>query len=149
MARLTHSAARVLRQAIVDMSLGVNPSNATTSWQVSAPKELDTPDNVITIGNTSGIQEGTQQATGKLYEGFGIQVRVRATDHDTGWLKANAIGTALAEQLYQRTVVVDGTTYCIHCFNQTGGILETGDDIPNSKRQLFFLNGILKVNQLS
>jgi hypothetical protein len=149
LSNLTHSPARVIRQLLVDINQAINPNNSSTSWQATAHNELDTPDNVITVGNTAGILQGDSQLTGEQYEAYGVQIRLRATDEDIGWAKAKAIVTAL-EGVNRRGVVVSDTpsvTYCVHGVIRSGGILATGYDVPASKRKLLFLNVLAQIEQ--
>ena len=79
----------------------------------------------------------------------GFQIRVRATSHQVGWQKMDAIRTAL-EAYYQQTVPL-GTTahrYLVHCFSNIGNILPLGKETPTSDRVLFTLNAVTPIRQL-
>lgn len=144
---LTHSPAKILRQLLIDLSLGTLPS-ANGSWPVYATHEPNLPDNCITVYDTVGTDDGRSMITGELWGHDGFLVRVRAADHDTGWLKADAIQTGLAESVYDRTVHVSGSTYLVHAVTRIGDVLTLGTESPTSKRSLFTINATVSLKSL-
>ena len=145
---LSHSPAQIVRQLLIDLSLGTLPS-ASGSWPVYATHEPNTPDDCVTVYDTAGTDDGRSMISGELWGHDGFQVRVRGKDHDTGWLKADAIQAGLAESVYDRTVRVSSSAYLVHAITRIGDVLTLGTEAPTSKRSLFTINATLSVKQLS
>ena len=140
-ATLLHSPAHIVQRLIVSLGLGTLPS-AAGSWPVYATAEPQDPDNVITVYDTAGQSDGRSMIDGELFEHNGIQVRVRATTHEVGWPKADAIQTGLALSVYDETVTIDGTAYLIHSINRIGQVIPIGKETPLSKRSVFTINAL-------
>jgi hypothetical protein len=141
---LPHSPAQVIQQLIADLSLGTDPL-ANTAWPVFASGEPSKPDNVLTITDTTGLDDGRVMQSGELLTHYGFQVRIRAVDHATGWAKADAIRTAFAESVYQNRVTLDATHYLIWAVTHIGQVLALGKDTPSTKRSLFTLNATVTI----
>jgi Bacteriophage minor capsid protein len=136
---LTHSPAQVVAQMLVDLGLGT-AGGGGSAWPVHHSSEPDTPDEVVTVYDTAGLDHGRSMIDGDLMGPSGFQVRVRSKNHATGWLKADAIQTTLAS-LYQRTVRVEATLYKVHAVVRIGDVLSLGKETPTSSRRLFTVNG--------
>lgn len=145
---LTHSPAQILQNALVSLGLGtLAPTSgyASTSWPVYSSAEPDRPDAVITVKNTSGIQQGRSMIDGRLFQTYGIQIRVRHGDEPTGWTKADQIRGTLAQSLYQLPVTISSSNYLIHAIVGIGPVLPIGKELPSSKRSLFTVNALMSV----
>jgi hypothetical protein len=138
-AGLRHSAAFIIRQAIVNGGLGAEPG-AGPPWPVYASAEPGAPDNVLTVFDTGARDLGRTSPDGGRTEIPGIQVRVRAGTHEVGYLKADEIALFL-DSLYWFPVVVAGILYLIHAVHRTGGIASLGRDAPTGTRRVFTVNG--------
>ena len=151
---LAHSPADVVRNLLVDLGLGTTPSDAG-SWPVYAAQEPNTPDSVITIYDTAGRKNGRTQVDGEVQEHHGIQIRVRDANHQDGYAKARAIAVALDEQVAAQGVVVDDivgtgqTTYVVWNVSRTTDVLSLGKETPTSKRNLFTINAVAALRQLT
>lgn len=146
----------MVKQLLVDLNMGVLPSyNASGAyvglpWPVFASGEPDIPDNCITVYDTTGIKDTRNMYGGLVFYHLGFQVRIRAVDHTSGWLKAEEIQDALAKQVLRRQIVVtDGNTYLVQCIAKIGRILDLGKDMGNSKRTLFTLNALVTMKKVS
>lgn len=114
-------------------------------WPVFVGLEPSSPDNCITVYDTVGEKNGRVMTTGEMQLHHGIQVRIRAVDHPTGFTKARAIAVALDEEVYGADVFIDdgqrpASTYRVHSYTRRSGVFALGDESPNSKRQLFTVN---------
>lgn len=137
---LTHTPARVLAQALVDLGLGVAPDvRDPARWSVFYGGEPPTPDEVITVRHVVGLDNGTTMWDGTLQEFYGLQVRVRASDEDSGWSRANAVMVAL-HALTNRYVSVDGVPYLLASAGPRGGVNSLGKADPTSALTLFTVN---------
>jgi hypothetical protein len=138
-AGLRHSAAFIIRQALVNGELGTEPG-AGQPWPVFASSEPGAPDNVLTVFDTGARDLGRTLPDGMRTEVPGIQVRVRAGTHEIGYGKADEIALFL-DSLYWFPVTVGDVLYTIHAVHRTGGIASLGRDAPTGTRRVFTVNG--------
>lgn len=139
---LLHSPADVIGQLIIDLGLGVTFTNPPTDWQVNVSNEPHTPDNVITTYDTSATNDGRSQIDGEKYQHYGVQVRIRSSDHTTGYVKSQAIAVAFDETVYQNTVTIDGSNYLVHSISRDSEVLAIGKETPESRRRVFTINAL-------
>ena len=144
---LAHSPAMILRQALVDLALGTAPADAG-NWPVYVSQEPDSPDSVITVYDTAGVKDGRDQVSGRVYEHYGAQVRVRDANHAEGYAKAQTVAVALDESLRLRVVTVSGSRYVVYGVTRTGTVLSLGKDVATSKRNLFTFNVLVALRAL-
>lgn len=142
---LTHSPADVLRRALIDLGLGSAPP--ATPWPVYASSEPSSPENVITVYDTEGRDEGREMILGERQERHGFQIRVRAGTHTEGYTKARAIAVALDEVVYMRAVSIEGIAYLIWAISRTSDVISLGTNVTSSKRQVFTINGTVSLRQ--
>lgn len=150
---LNNSPSDILRYLIIDITEGSLPVAgklyAPTDWPVFNDVEPPLPDNCITTFDTTGTDDGRIMLTGEIVHHTGFQIRVRAQDKETGWLKANAIQISLMESVRRVSLTINTRTYLIHCIAKMGDILSLGKESPTSKRNLFTLNAVMMVEQVS
>lgn len=132
---MDHSPADIIRQLFINKGLGTAPQDGD-DWPVYASLEPHTPDNVITVYDTVGTDQGRVMIDGKVLGLWGFQIRVRAVDFQTGWAKIEAIRTSISE-IYQEMVTLDAITYLVHAIVRIGNNLHIGLD---ANRRLFTLN---------
>lgn len=140
---LQHSPAEVIRQLIVDQGWGIDYVDDDTDWASFDSAEPNLPDNVITVYDTLGRDNG-RDAFGERSEEQGFQVRIRSKTHPAGYVKSQEIAVGL-DQIDHEDVTVDSTSYVVWAVMRTGNVLAIGHDAPNSKRRLFTLNGVVSL----
>ena len=147
---LNHSPADIMRYLLVNLDLGSDPDVGTNlgDWPIYVSTEPSLPDDVITVFGTTAIHQGRLQVDGEVQERDGIQIRVRSVGYPIGYAKIKAIATALDEVLYMDGVLIDSDSYAVHSWVRTSGPLELGKQ-PETKRELFTLNGTIVVKQVS
>jgi hypothetical protein len=143
---MNHSPADVLRNVLVGLSVGTLP-NANSTWPISVDNELDTPDNTITVYDVGGRDAGRDMPTGHRTEYPGIQVRVRAKDFTTGYVKAQAIGIVLDQTINSTSITIEGSSYTITCFHRSSNVISLGKDQPTTRRNLFTINGTMTIRK--
>lgn len=146
-ASLDHSPADILRWALIDLGLGLEPP--TNPWPIYASSEPDVPDNCITVYDTIGIDDGRIMFDGNLQQHQGVQVRIRSKDHAVGWTKAAVIRSNLAREVYDASIIIDSASYLLHSVNRISNVIALGKEIPTSKRSIFVINAIVSVKQLT
>lgn len=120
---------------------GVLPSSSSqdgSDWPFYCAEEPNSPDNVVTFYDTEGRKHGRAMNDGRVEMGHGIQVRVRAGTHESGYTKANAIAIAM-DELYQDDVTISGTTYIVYNITRVGDVLPNGKE-PTTSRRVFTIN---------
>lgn len=148
--RLHHSAADILRYLLIDLTIAGDPADSPLpTWPAYAHMEPGTPDDVITVFDTSAMQQGRVHNDGERQEREGFQVRIRATLGEEGYNKADEIKTAFDQDVYQRTVTIGAYSYLVHAISRTTGIIALGTEPAVSKRSLFTINGTVSVREVS
>lgn len=149
---LQHSCADILRRVLIALDLGTDPTqypNVLGEWPVYVDNEPSDPDNVLTVYDTSGRDGGRTMYDGERQENHGFQVRIRSSDHKTGFTRARAIAVTLDRNVYDEVVTLDGTAYLVHAVSRTSDVIRLGK-APGSKRSLFTINALATgVRQLS
>lgn len=151
---MTNSPADVVRFALIALGGGSLPSSAS-DWPIGWAQEDDTPDNFITVYDTSGIVEGRIQNDGEVPEHPGIQIRVRSYDPTAAWLKINSLAELLDKSI-NNTIVhcmdpigTGSSSYLLNAATRKGTVLSLGRDAPNTKRALFTVNYTVTLRQLN
>jgi hypothetical protein len=137
---IAHSPSDVVAHVLWGLELGTDPE-ANGAWPAGVGGEPDSPDNCITVYDTTGRSLGREGPTGRRTEYYGIQARVRAAAHTVGWAKANAIAVALDRASYVR-VTIDGIGYRMETFIRTGPVISFGEARTQSPRRVFVINGL-------
>lgn len=137
----THSPADVIRRLLIQLTLGTDPA-AGEAWPVYAEGEPPTPDNVITVYTTGGVDSPRTMPDGDSNGTVGFQVRVRSVDHATGFLRASLIADTItaADSVRRVTVAVGGYTHLVHSVDYVSNVTPLGKESPNSRRNLFTVN---------
>lgn len=151
---MTHSFADVLQTYLVSVSLGTL-GGAGGTWPIFLNGEPNEPDNCITIYDTDGRDYARLQPTGDQHGPAGIQVRVRAVNHRTGWTKADAIRSKLLASIrddanapYRRSVTVGSSSYVIECVVGVSDVLSLGKAPPNNRCSLFTINALIHAREV-
>lgn len=146
---IVHSPARIVSRLLVDLGLGAEPVNsaaaAPVTWPVYTDSEPTTPDNLIVVTDTAGTDDGRAMVTGESMGHDGIQVRVRAVDHATGWTKIDSILNTLAQEVERTAVTIGATVYLVHCLAKFGPILALGKGRPGSALSKFSFNCVVAI----
>lgn len=145
---LSHSPADIVRRLLILLGAGVSPSNGAV-WPIYASSEPGAPDDVVTVYDTAGVEDGRAMTDGELFRHFGFQVRVRSIDHPSGWSKASEVQDLLARSTYDLVVTMpDDTRYLVHCVSHIGEVIALGKEVPSSKRNLFTVNATVTLTTL-
>ena len=145
---LLHSPADILRHLLVDLGAGVLPEDGTkTNWPISEGQELNAPDNAVCTYDTEGFDFGRAQVTGQRFEHYGVMLRVRSKVERVGWVKARSLCTIMDQEVYQETVVIDGSTYFVHAISRKSRPIYNGEE-PGSSRHVHTINVSINVHML-
>lgn len=145
---LGHSPADILRRLLIALGYGADPPS--TPWPIFAAGEPNAPDEVVTCYDTSDRGDGRIMNDGERGEHRGVQIRIRSSTHNSGYIKARAIAVAIDEEIYQNTVDMGGgSVYLVHCVNRSSDVIALGVESPDSKRKLFTINVLMSLRQLT
>lgn len=148
---MTHSAAVVLQQLLINLGVLADPSTTPTTtaadWSCFSTNEPDRPENCVTIYDTLGRDFGRTMPDGEALNHPGISIRVRSADHDSGQAKAHTIREALSKTIYQNTVHIGSNDYVVWDVNSISQVLPIGKNVPHSKRSIFTINARMAVYQ--
>lgn len=111
---LSHTPAYILRTRIINDGRGTDPSH-NSAWPVYVDGEPTTPDNVISIRDTTNRDVGYNQYLKEMQEQYGVQVRIRGKDTPVGHEKFNALKVAI-ETYINDTVIVGSVTYTLYAY---------------------------------
>lgn len=145
---LANSPAEIIKTLFVALGHGTLVESLST-WPIVVAITPDSPDNFITLTNTSGIMEGRFQVSGEMQEQYGIQIKVRASFHPTGWTKINELKQACDVGVYMNNVTIGASQYIVYAITRKGGVLDLGYDIGSTKRHLFTLNATVSLKQVA
>lgn len=144
---LVHSPAHVVQWLLVALGVGTSPNaDPLAAWPIYEDLEPQSPDNVLTVYDTTPRIHGRTNPDGETQQHYGVQVRVRSTTKEIGWAKANDVVTAFDLQ-YQDVVTVDGSSYHVHAIHH-GGIIRLGKNVPQTKRSLYTINVMTSIRQV-
>jgi hypothetical protein len=124
---VTDSPAKVLYDLLLYLGL-------TTAQDSSVSRELQVPDDRVTVYDTEGRDLGREMSMGWRLEHRGFQIRVRSRDYATGYDRAQGIALAL-DAVYR--------TNGLHAVYRTSPVLYVGTDSPTNQRRIFTLNGLV------
>ena len=146
---LLHSPAKVIQQMLIQMWQCGNPEGTPIpQWPAYAGNEPDKPDDVVTVYNTQGTDDGRLMESGELMEHPGVTIRVRTGDEATGEMKALDMAWNLDQVKRREVVVVEGSvsaTYLMQNVRRTGGIVPY--PLVSSRRRAWNINCLLTLTR--
>lgn len=145
---LLHSPADIIRWLLVAKSEGTSPLlTPLQPWPIYRGNEPTVPDECLTVYDTTAQADGRSMIDGETWRHEGIQVRIRAADYTPAFAKARSIARTLDESVYNDTVAIDGHHYLVHSVSGTN-LLVLGKGVPDSKRNLCTVNGLVALRRL-
>jgi hypothetical protein len=143
---LLHSPADILRYLMIDLELGTLPEDEDT-WPIFCSSQPNLPDDHVTSIDTQGRENGRIMFSGEYEEYHGVQVRVQAKNHSTGYAKLRRIALTLDQGVRNKYVSISPALYLIDSVHRTSLIVADGKDVPKSKRSLFTLNVLVRLSR--
>jgi hypothetical protein len=96
--------------------------------------------------DTTGTPDGRSQIDGEVLQHPGIQLRVRASGHQTGWSKINSLTVAL-DAINNYRVTIDSSTYTIQVISRRSTVESIGKEDSVTKRDRFVANFTVSIDQ--
>ncbi len=147
---LTHSPADVLVKILQDRALP-----KLSAWEIVVDQEPDVPDNVITIEDTQGRDDGRTMNEGERQIHHGIIVRVRSITKPKGQKLASYLATYLDQNILDANASLldpdDNTVTCyynVQSISRTTDVISLGKEMPTSRRSLFTINAVMAIRQV-
>lgn len=144
---LLHSPADILQSLAVANGWVTDPS-LNQKWPGYVASEPIEPDDCVTFYDTQGMDDGVFNVSGQRQEHYGVQVRVRATDPQAGYVQANKVAVGMDGVNAYAGVTVDGSRYKVTSITRTTGVLPLGKELTTSKRSLFTFNALVTLHKL-
>jgi len=147
---LLNSPARILMLYITgELGLMSDPSDYA-DWPLYVGFLPDAPDaktNAGCVYNTVGTQD-ERLMSGPVPQHFGVQLRIRSTDHNTGWRKIEEVANAL-DAVINATLATAGEEYEIQNLSRMSPILDLGLEVgARERRFVFTVNYTMTVREL-
>lgn len=153
--QLSNSPAEVIRELLLNLSLGVFPDQRTPAdWSIYDNGEPDLPNHCITVYDTQGRDHG-KTFDGERQEHYGCQIKIRADEKPTANTRARNIATTLdAVTRYPVDIPVrDNITpsgmYTVYAVSRSANVIYNGKDKPNGRRHVYTLNILASIRQRS
>tara|TARA_R110000824_G_scaffold172434_1_gene350259 strand:+ start:347 stop:796 length:450 start_codon:yes stop_codon:yes gene_type:complete len=146
--RLLHSPARIIRELLIDLSSGSATSDLTDDWGAWVNTLPDSPDEVITVNDTTGLLNGREMIAGEVLTMHGIQIIVRDNDQSEGYVKANEVAVAM-DGVLRSSVTIDSSTYLVQAISRKGDTIYVGVDVPRSNLHLYSINATASICKTS
>jgi Bacteriophage minor capsid protein len=139
-----HHVSRILVQLLVDAAQ-VTAFDATSGWPAWWEGMNDSPDNAVSLTDTTGISDGVTMPDGAIQEHQGFQLRVRSSLPQDGKLKISQLRQYLSESVANQLVNIDGYQYIVIGVVKLGPVLSLGREVPGSNRSAFTVNGLVAI----
>jgi len=143
---INNSPILIIQTYLVNKSLGSLPAN-DNEWPLYLSFLPDSVDNAMCLYDENPQIDGRIQSTGELLLHFGMRLRIRNTDYETGWAKAAEILRDLMTSVRQ-SVVININEYLIHTFTTYTGIHSMGLENSTKRRNIFDLNFITSIEEV-
>lgn len=101
------------------------------------------PNNVVSILDTEGLEDGRYQRTGEIMTHPGFQIIVRSENYSAGYLKVQEIRKLINTELRKTQITLDSTVYHVQCGSAREPMPMGVEPGKQKNRNLFALNGQL------
>jgi len=132
------SPAKIIARYLQNLAGNLPPSATWPVFYNAMPdgNSKGVPDDCIAVYDTTGLADGRYLRGGIASEidHPGIQIRVRATDPDAAWAKAQLIADLMAE-VSSTQVNVDGSIYTVIATSQSSPVVSIGQERRGDRRR--------------
>lgn len=122
----SHGVNEVIAQVLVDS--GITNVYNSAIWPTFVGDEPDSPDQVVTVYNTTPVKNGRVMNSGEVLLHWGIQIRVRSLTPKPGFVKLHAICDYLDGLAHKYVSMPDDSEYDIHAMSNQNGVLDLGKE---------------------
>ena len=145
---LTTAPAIIIRQLLLDNDLAsIENKDDPKPFPIKVSHEPDQPDDIITVYDQPGSDDGRFMQTGERVQHEGVQVRVRSKVYLTGYARLKSIADFF-DTILREEIIVDSINYLIQNISRTAPILPLGvEKRGTQQRELFTLNILVTINE--
>ena len=143
--KLLLTTAAVIADYIINDAAKMTSPNVSGDWPLyisSMPDGNDVPDNCGAIYDTTDLKDG-RQMNGPVIRHYGIQLRIRSTDYQTGWIKIEDISSDL--DILSSEYTVSSIVYTIQNVSRTSPIVALGMEPGTTRRFHFTMNYLVTI----
>lgn len=148
-----HSPAQIIQEMLLNLGYGVRSNDgiaADSTYTIYATALPDSPDGVIVVYDTQGLDFGRTTPDSERQQHYGVQILVRGSRYQETYAMCQRMGLSLDTVYSQSVQVISPTaTYLVHAVTRTGTVLPLGTDSPKSKRRLFTINATASIKRIS
>ncbi len=145
---LLTSPAFILATYLIGQGLMTDPVD-NDEWPLYVsfmPDSSDVKTDCGTLYDIPGTKDGRLMA-GEVIQHFGFQLKIRSSDYNTGWAKAEAIATNL-DSVNNNVETVEGEDYQICNVSRVEPIVALGTEAGTKQRRLFTINFLVTVKKI-
>jgi len=145
---IDHSPAYILAWYLIFDLASMTLPSASSDWPLfvnSLPDKKTIGDDAGAIYDTAGTLDGRVINTGEVIEHYGIQVKIRARDYQTGWQKIRNIAASFST-VQNMVVNIGDDDYRVWNISRTSPIVNLGVD--ERKRFQFTVNFLTTMNEV-
>lgn len=138
---------RPVSQMILDHlnSESITQSDPTLPWYGTHNFMPDTPDNVITVYDTTPVLQGrSPRNPTDMRRRYGIQIAIRCRDNFTAWQKAGGIESLLLAMNYILVLSFPVGVLARTTISLSTGLVKYGEEEKN-RRKLFSMNFLVTI----
>lgn len=148
MPTLDHSPAEVIARLLVERGLGTDPDVYGT-WPIYDSSEPDLPDQLVTVLDIAGSDDGVDMTSGDHWEHYGVRVFIRARTFSVGYPKAQAIAAQLdGEDGDDAVVDVGSKRYHVKSVHRITEVIPLGKETTVSRRDRFQMDARITIRVL-
>ncbi len=146
---LLTSPASILAAYIIDGLEDMSDGNSGGTWPLfisAMPDSVNVKEDCGAVYNTTGFKDG-RLMEGQVIQHYGVQLKIRSEDHDTGWAKAEAIASSL-DAVYNTLITKDEVEFVLKNISRTSPVISLGLEVGTSRKNLFTVNFILTIKRV-
>lgn len=147
---LLNSPSSVAAEYITSVLQLLTEPNTKEAWPLyigHMPDNKNVRDDAGSIKDSPGTLDGKDMRSGEVYQHFGLQIRIRSTDYEEGWIKVANVAAGLDGIQSGTSIIVNGTTYSFWNFSRTSTVIDLGREETGKRRERFAVNFVLAIRE--
>lgn len=136
----------ILRAYIVDVVTGFTYPENGSDWPLFTSFMPDSLNDASAVYDTTPVKDG-RLMVGTVIQHYGLQIKLKAQDYNTGWAKLNNLASSL-DSVLRYTQTVSGNDYLIQNITRNP-VAYLGMDTEGKRRHVFTVNLLMTVKQLT
>ncbi len=147
---LTTTPAFILASYIIANNIGVmtEPDDGL-DWPLHVaymPDSITVKNDAGALYDTPGLKDG-RLMEGQVISHHGLQLKIRSTDHITGWSKIEAIDSSLSA-VQNDNIIINANEFQINNIKRVGDIISLGRERGSKGRMFFTTNYLITLKRI-